>query len=401
MKLLYVVESTAAGVGRQVMGLANGLLKRGHQIHLIYSDIRSDQVFDRNVSDLSARPGFHAHLVAMQRYPDLRDLLAIRSLRRYLRHNGPFDLVHFHSTKAGFIGRLGLAGFNGKRLYSPQGFVTIDPNRSRLVRAPARILEALLSRLCDGIVVVSQHEYLHALGLGIASAKLCLISNGVALDRVSSVRDRAAIRHEWGVGDSDVCIGFIGRLVPVKSPETMLRSFAAVLSRSRTPTKLVMVGDGPLAQSCRRLAVGLGIDPQVIWLGQQDAKTLMHAFDLLALTSDAEGHPLVVLEALARGLPVVATSVGGIAETVRDGVNGFIAPVRGIAEIADALTKLVDNAALRKRMGRASLEIAPTFSIDRMIDQTVAFYQQILSGRSSAPAELEVAPLTRSVGSSV
>ncbi len=126
----------------------------------------------------------------------------------------------------------------------------------------------------------------------------------------------------------------------------------------------------------------------------------MHAFDIFALTSDSEGHPIVVLEAMSRGLPVVATAVGGITDSVRPGVNGFIAPVRGVTEIADALAKLVDDAALRERMGRASREISRNFSIDGMVDKTVALYQQILSGRSSAPQELEVAPLTRSVGSS-
>jgi glycosyltransferase involved in cell wall biosynthesis len=118
----------------------------------------------------------------------------------------------------------------------------------------------------------------------------------------------------------------------------------------------------------------------VVWLGERDAKTMMHAFDALALTSDAEGHPIVVLEALARGLPIVATSVGGIADTVHHGVNGFVAPVRGVAEIAAALETLIHDRDLRERMGHASRVIAQDFSVDRMVERTLALYEQVVAG---------------------
>ena len=100
----------------------------------------------------------------------------------------------------------------------------------------------------------------------------------------------------------------------------------------------------------------------------------------IALTSDSEGHPLVVLEAMACGLPIVATAVGGVPETVQHGVNGFITTVRGVSEIAAALETLVRDPEMRKRMGEASRAIVQDFSIDRMVDRTVAFYEEILSG---------------------
>ncbi len=399
MKIATLVESAAAGVGRHIVDLTNGLLDRGHEVHLVYSDTRSDAVFHDDLRGLGAQPGFRARRILMRRQPHARDLLAVRALRRYLRTHGPFDLLHCHSTKAGLIGRIGLIGDPIKRLYTPHGFFTADPGRGGIARQSGALLEATLSKLCDGVIAVSREESRHAIKLGIPPAKLCLIPNGIALDSASHARGREELRKEWGLHRGEICIGFVGRLASPKSPETMLRSFAALLDHSgpepcRRQAKLVMIGDGPLAGACRRLAAQLGIEARVVWLGERDAKTLMHAFDVLALTSDAEGHPIVVLEALARGLPIVATAVGGVADTVHHGVNGFVTPVRGVAEIAAALEMLVDagpsGADLRERMGRASRVVAQNFSIDRMVDRTLALYEQVVSGSRASRTASEL-----------
>jgi glycosyltransferase involved in cell wall biosynthesis len=118
----------------------------------------------------------------------------------------------------------------------------------------------------------------------------------------------------------------------------------------------------------------------VIWLGARDARPLMAGFDVLALTSKSEGHPLVVLEAMARGLPIVATGVGGIADTVQSGANGFITPPGDTGAIAEALDKLASSLALRARMGEASRAISRQFSADRMVERTLAFYEEIVTG---------------------
>ena len=130
-----------------------------------------------------------------------------------------------------------------------------------------------------------------------------------------------------------------------------------------------------------------------MWLGEQDAKRLMHAFDLFALTSEAEGHPLVILEAMAQGLPVVATRVGGVADTVREGVNGFVVSVRDTAAVASSLRTLVNDPALRAGMGRASRIAAQDFSVDRMVDRTLALYERVAAGEwdGRAASELSIA----------
>ena len=398
MRVAQLVEASLAGVGRHVMDLTEGLLSRGHEVHLLYSDLRSDHIFAEDLCCAVRHPGFRSAVIPMRRSPSGSDVKAARLLRRYVQCHGPFDLIHCHSTKAGLVGRLACLDEPVKRIYTPNGFFSMDPNGGAGTRRVVGVLEAFLANLCCGVIVVSHAEYEHALDLGIPASKLCLVHNGVPpkLPHQSPL-NRNAIRREWGVENDEICIGFVGQLVPVKSPETMLRSFAALLRRiGSTPVRLMMVGDGPLKISLLRLAAELHIDAQVNWLGARDAKTLMHAFDILTLTSDSEGHPFVVLEALASGLPIVATSVGGIAETVHPDVNGFVAPTRGITEIAYALNRLVGDAELRQRMGRASRAIAEDFSLDRMIDRTLAFYEHVTrdAQRNAGFPEKEMTPLT-------
>ena len=312
MKILELVESAAAGVGRHVMDLTDGLIARGHQVHLLYSNERSDGTFAQDVRGLERHSGFRAFQVSMRQWPSSSDVTAVLALRQHLRRHGPFDLLHCHSTKAGLIGRAGLAARSVKRVYTPHMFFTMQPRRARLTKWAVAMLEASLSRLCDRVIAVSQEEYLHALELGIPARMISLIPNGVSLEQPRlSPSDRNAIRRRWGLRDADVCIGFVGRLASQKSPQTLLRSFATLLQPTVVPVRLVMIGDGPLGSSLRRLAAELRIDEQITWLGACDARPLMGAFDVLALTSVSEGHPLVVLEAMARGLPIIAIASAG------------------------------------------------------------------------------------------
>lgn len=396
MKLLQLVESAATGVGRHVIDLTEGLLGRGHEVHLLYSKLRCDDVFLSDLERIQTRGNLHVLQIPLRREPGWSDIAVAARLRRYLRRNGPFDLIHSHSTKAGLVGRLGLLGHPTKRLYTPHMLLTMDPSRRGSVKRAVGALEATLAKACEAIIVVSGEEYAHAVELGIDPKKLCLITNGVSLGcPILPGLDRIALRQSWGLGETDVSIGFVGRLVPQKSPETMLRSFAALPDRVRATARLAMVGEGPLGEALRRLSAELGIGARVDWLGERDAKTLMHAFDILALTSDSEGHSMVVLEAMARGLPIVATAVGGVSETVRHGMNGFVAPVRGVREIAAALETLAGDPALRAQMGRASLELVRNFSLDRMVDQTAALYTQVVSGswKGDAPVEMKLAAM--------
>lgn len=393
MKVLQLLEATATGAGRHVADLTEGLLARGHEVHLVYSPLRCDQIFTADLGRLKTKRNFHSLSVPIQRYPGTSDFTVSGQLRRYMRRCGPFDLVHCHSTKAGLIGRAGLIGLSVKRLYTPHGFLSMDPAAGWVTARIASGLEKVLAKFAAGVAVVSREEYAHAVEIGIPRGKLCLIPNGVVPPSMDDVEtQRSSWRRDWGLEEGQVCIGFAGRFAPVKAPEVMLDSFAAFRRRSRVPARLVMIGDGPLAASLRRQAANLNLEGDILWLGARDARPLMPAFDIFALTSKSEGHPLVVLEAMTRGLPIVATRVGGIADTVQSGVNGFIAPVGDQEAIGNALKELAEDRALRTRMGQASRTLSCHFSADRTVEQTLIFYQEIVAdvftGRTASLSEL-------------
>ncbi len=149
----------------------------------------------------------------MRRVPSLSDLASIRELRQYLRGEGPFDLIHCHSTKAGIVGRLSAAGLPVKSVYTPHGFFTMDHSNSAFARRVAARTESLLSKMGDGVLVISQTELAHALGIGISAARLRFISNGVALTRVGAPpTDRISVCQEIGAAPDGLLVGFIGRL---------------------------------------------------------------------------------------------------------------------------------------------------------------------------------------------
>ncbi|AGK05776.1 group 1 glycosyl transferase [Meiothermus ruber DSM 1279] len=140
-----------------------------------------------------------------------------------------------------------------------------------------------------------------------------------------------------------------------------------------------MVGDGVLKQSLLARADELGLIDRVIWPGFMDGRLAMRAFDVFVLPSNYEGFPYVLLEAMAEGLPVVSTRVGGSEEAIANGENGFIVPVGNVQALSESICKLLEDAEMRRRFGQKSLERVQAFSVDNMVDSTIALYKQLVA----------------------
>lgn len=380
LRILIVLEAAGGGVGRHVTDLANGLLARGHAVHLIYAPDRAEKGF---VEAVAATPGLTTHPLAMHRAVGLEDLKAMRALRELIKQTGPFDLAHAHSSKAGALLRLALRGTPTPVIYTPHAYVTLDPKLGLPKRIIYGTAERLLAPMTSQTICVSEHERRHAVAQGIPDTRISVIHNGIVpLPPV----DRSTVRAELGLSESTVCIGTVGRLSQQKATDKLITAFSMMQARE-IDTRLVVVGDGPQRQTLQTLVAQLGLGQRVTLTGAADGQRLMAGFDLFALSSNYEAFPYVLVEAAARGLPIVMTETGGAESIVRNGRNGFVVPQGNLEAFAAHLRTLSRKPPLRETMGRYSKMLSREFSAERMIDSTVAVYQRIRTEAGGKPTD--------------
>jgi glycosyltransferase involved in cell wall biosynthesis len=313
------------------------------------------------------------HPIGGAREPSAGDAV---TLGRLLRLAGSADLVHGHSSKAGFLARLAsrLRRRSGACLFTPHGwsFWSAEGGKARAYLA----LERAAARWCRVILSVSAHERDAGLAAGVGRAEQYrVIPNGVDLDRFAAEPHPVAGR-----------VVMVARLAAPKRADLAVRALARVRARVPSAT-LRLIGDGPDRPGVERLAAELGVGEAVEVLGtRSDVPALLAEASCLLLASDYEGCPLTVLEAMAAGVPVVATRVGGVPELVDEGETGLLAPAGDADGIAAALEQVLSDAVLARRLGSAGRERARReYSRARMAAETVAVYDELLRGRPNAP----------------
>jgi glycosyltransferase involved in cell wall biosynthesis len=192
------------------------------------------------------------------------------------------------------------------------------------------------------------------------------------------MKTKEQAREELGLPLDALVIGAVLRLEAVKGVDDLLRAFARV--EVKHPIWLAIVGDGTEREPLLALAKKLGIAHRVFWAGQRhQAFKLLPAFDLFVQPSRHEGMPNAVLEAMASALPIVATAVGGTSEAVVDGESGLLVPAGDLESMASAITRLLDDAELRHRMGQIGRErVKDLFSVEQMVHKTECLYTSML-----------------------
>jgi glycosyltransferase involved in cell wall biosynthesis len=238
-------------------------------------------------------------------------------------------------------------------------------------------IEAALARLTAKVICVSNDELQHALRLSIPPARLTTITHGVS-HVVTAPRD--TIRETLGVNRDQVVVGFVGRMDRQKAPERLVAIARQLLPRI-PELVFVMIGDGPKRAPLEAEIREAGLSSRMRWLGAVDARQIMPAMDILAVTSLYEGFAYVLIEALQAGLPVVSTPVGGAHETIDPDVNGMIVPHDRQDRFAEAISRLANDRDLRDRMSRASRARAERFNIEAMADAMEALYRDAIRNR--------------------
>lgn len=281
------------------------------------------------------------------------------------------DIVHTHNWGA-------VDGILGARLAGVPALVhTEHGNRGDLLAGGRRrrLGRRLASHLVDRIVVVSDelHRSMRS-DLAVRAAKLHVIRNGVDAELFRPPPERDVLRRRLGFAADDLLVGTTGRLEEVKNQQLLIEA-AARLVPKHPRLRVVLVGDGGRRAALEELRDRLGLERRVVFAGaRDDVPAWLGVLDVFALPSHAEGTSVALLEAMAVGLPVVATRVGGSPDLVEDGACGRLTPPGDVDALAQALDGLLASPELRREYGTA----ARARACERhTVERTVAAYRTL------------------------
>ena len=317
------------------------------------------------------RPG--VELIALHKQPglglDMHLVLwrLLRRLRPAILHTYNFGCMEYAAT--------GFAAGVPVRVHAEHGRDARDPQG---LNRKHNLLRRLVTPFIDRIVPVSL-DLRRWLGdvVGVPDRKLVLIDNGVDTERFRPALPDDARAEPWQDDPQVFVIGSVGRLQDVKDQATLIDAFAELrrlLPQERL--RLVLVGDGPLREALAERVAAAGLQ-DCVWLAgaRADVAPPMRSFSLFALSSIAEGTPVTLLEAMATGLPVVATAVGGIPDLVADGVAGTLVPPRDPAAMARAFAAYATSRDLARRHGDAGrAHVERKYSMHAMLATYVDLY---------------------------
>ena len=353
--------NTLGGAETYVKQMAPRLLQAGYAIRVItfmsggtlVAELRNSGV---TVIELGLKNKF-----------DWKAMIRLSSLWRADRP----DLVHTHLYHAGIIGRI-VAKVMGIRT------VVVHQHGAERARSTVRSrIDRLTSPLVSRYVVtcravadlLQQRE-------GISGMKIVIIYNGIeCLEPISPKPDKS---HQERLSSIPTIIS-VGRLSPEKGHNTLLEAMA-LLHTHQTQARLVLVGEGGSQIFLTERIKELNLNGFVHMLGtRRDVAELLANADIFALPSDWEGVSIALLEAMAAGLPVVATAVGGTPEVVIDGINGLLVPPHDPEALAGALSRLLIDPDLRQHIGETGRQsVRERFNIQHTVHQTQALYESLI-----------------------
>jgi glycosyltransferase involved in cell wall biosynthesis len=313
---------------------------------------------------------------------DERDVRWAVRLRTMLRKD-PVDVLHAHSPYPAGIARLVTRTL--PRLQRPATVYTLH-NTWTSFATPTRLLNAWTMGRDAADFAVS--DLVRDTVPERLRRRTEVVVHGIDLDAVGAQRARDGVRAELGIAPDEIVFGTVANFRAQKDYPNLLAA-AAVLRDRGARVRIVAVGQGPLEEQMRAEHARLGLADRVLLLGERaDAVRVMSGCDGFVLASNNEGLPVAVMEALALGLPVVGTAVGGMAEAV-DATNGVLVPPRDPEALAGAMLALAEDPARRATLAEGAARSSARFDIGRSVTRIEAAYEEVApggaAGRAHAP----------------
>jgi glycosyltransferase involved in cell wall biosynthesis len=310
---------------------------------------------------------------------DMRALLKIRGILRDLKTSDSAIIVHTHSSKAGILGRWA-ARFAGADIiiHTVHGFGFHDQQPSP-VRKFIILLEKVTAMITDKLIAVSKANIKKGVGVGIfPPKKAVLIRSGIELEQFTGVRvNKAQKKEELGTALKFPLATMIGCLKPQKAPLDYVEIAYLVLQVK--DAYFILVGDGILREKVEKRVDELGLRKRFKLLGwRRDIAEILAVTDIFVLPSLWEGLPRVLPQAMAMGIPIVATKVDGTPEAVTDGVNGFLVEPQDTRGMAEKIIYLFDHPEEARDLGERGRDKVEEFDIWRMVREQEKLYRRLL-----------------------
>lgn len=363
IRILHIIKSLGRGGAETLLPETIAVHdKQAFEFHVIYFLPWKDQL----VEAIRHAGGVVTCFSATN---NLRILLQARKVVQYVREN-EIDVIHCHLPWAGFLGRI---------VYKQTGVPVIytEHNKQERYHILTKTINQLTFNWQTAGIAVSE-EVAGSIQRNIhPTIDVKTILNGVNVQRFQQTQEaRLRIRKELGVGEKDILIGTIAVFRFQKRLDVWLEVFAE-LRKSHSNIRGIIVGDGPLKELVHQKHKELQLEGIVFLPGlQTNPLDWLSAIDIYMMSSMFEGLPIALLEAMSCGLPVVCTNAGGTGEVIRDGEDGFLAPVEEPMQLLEPLSALVADAELRQRMGVAARgRVVSGFGMGRMVAELESLYR--------------------------
>jgi len=360
-----VAPAEFGGLERVVQILGQGLRGRGHEVHVVAVGAGAEAV-ERFLSPL-ADAGVRTHALALpgRAYP--RERAAITDLCRRLRP----DVVHTHGYRpdvlhAGVVRRLGTPVVTTVHGFTGGGW------KNRFYEW----LQRRAFRRFDAVVAVSRPLADRLARAGVPGSRIHTVHN--AWREIAPPLQREAARRALGIPRDGFVVGWVGRLSHEKGPDVLLEALPHL---SDIPLAVSVLGTGAQQAALQARARELGLNGRIRWHGViADAERMFTAFDACVLSSRTEGTPVVLFEAMAAGVPIIATRVGGVPDVVSPAEAALVPTEDPVALAAELRRVHGDPAAARQRAGAAHARLVREFGVAPWLDRYEAIYGRIRHG---------------------
>ena len=368
IRVMHLASPTALyGAERWILALTRHL--DSSKIDSIIASIKDAPELEAPVCHMAARAGFRTHIFEIM---GKFNISAIREVKTYIQEKN-VHILHSHGYKSDTIGRFATIGTKCKLLTTPHGWSETAGLKLQLYE----ILDRLIFPFFHAVVPLSQELYSGLEGIPGLKNKLHLIPNGVDLSEIDSVKapaDEIQKLKEEGY----LILGYIGQLINRKGIDLLLESFSEL---TESKIKLFIVGDGPLLTELQSLSSHLGVLDRTVFTGfRQDRLALMKGFDVFVLPSKLEGIPRCVLEAMALGVPVVASNIPGCRDVVKHERTGLLFHSNQSYSLLNQLRMILSNPDMALELTQnARRFVEEQFSALRMAQHYTNLYSSLVS----------------------